>query len=129
MYEASLAVDSSMRKWARRRKALAESQFPVIRWKQGTGAICSGQFNDVAVVVVNRIPPGVELGPKTNKGVLSEPGNPTGASFGKTKVTGERSSGGRSLRSSLRAGKPSTWRRETVNTVSRQEGDITCPSR
>lgn len=47
---------------------------------------------------------------------------------GMTKATGERHGKGRSLRSSLRAGKPSTWRREAVDAAGKQEAD-TCPTR
>ena len=43
-------------------------------------------------------------------------------------ATDERARGGRSLRSSPRTGKPSTWRRQTVDTACRQEMD-TCPTR
>ena len=43
------------------------------------------------------------------------------------KTAGERCAEGRSLRSSLRAGKPSTWRREAVDTGSRQEVGA-CPA-
>lgn len=45
-----------------------------------------------------------------------------------TKTAGERRAGGRSLRSSPRAGKPSAWRREAVDTASRQEVGG-CPAR
>lgn len=55
------------------------------------------------------------------KGRESEPGNPSVASFGMAEATGDRDGGGRSPRSSQRAGKPSTGRRGTVETVSRQE--------
>lgn len=44
------------------------------------------------------------------------------------KATDERHGRGRSLRSSPRTGKPSTWRRETVDTACRQEVDK-CPTR
>ena len=45
-----------------------------------------------------------------------------------TEATGDRGDKGRSLRSSPRTGKPSTWRREAVDTVSRQGVDL-CPTR
>ena len=38
-------------------------------------------------------------------------------------ATGERAKRGRSLRSSPRAGKPSTWRRRAVDTLCKQEMD------
>lgn len=129
MNEVSLPVTPPMRKWAGRQCALMECLIPLTCWNQGADGVFVSQFGGMAVVAANRNPSGIESGPKTDKGLLSEPGNPAGASFGMTKATGERTSRGRSLRSSPRAGKPSTWRRETVNTVSRQEGDILCPSR
>lgn len=46
---------------------------------------------------------------------------------GMTKTAGERCAGGRSFRSSPRAGKPPTWRREAVDTASRQEVGA-CPA-
>jgi len=72
-----------------------------------------------------RSPHGVESAPKADKGRLDEPGNlATTSSALKPKMietTDERRREGRSLRSSPRAGKPSTWRRETVGTAGRQE--------
>ena len=78
------------------------------------------------LAVVNaRNPHGVESAPKMDKGSLSEPGNLATTSSGiKPKMivtTDERCRKGRSLRSSPRAGKPSTWRRGTVGTAGRQE--------
>lgn len=90
-----------------------------------------------------RIPYGVELAPKAGQRSNSEPKNLVLASlpFGMrmTEATRDRGDGGRSLRSSLRAGKPSTRsgngtgpnparRREAVDTVCRQEVDL-CPAR
>jgi len=73
--------------------------------------------------VVGQNPHGVKSGPKAVKGVLLEPGTRIAASFGMTKTTGDRSDTVRSPHSSQRAGKPSTGRRGTVDTASRQEGD------
>jgi len=42
-------------------------------------------------------------------------------------ATDDRKGKGRSLRSSPRAGKPSAWRRQVVDTASRQEADE-CPA-
>jgi hypothetical protein len=44
-----------------------------------------------------------------------------GQSYAVAKTIGDRLVWGRSLRSSRRAGKPSTWRRETVGAACRQE--------
>ena len=76
-------------------------------------------------VAKTRNPHGVESAPTTDEGSLCEPGNLAAASpTPKSKMietTDERRREGRSLRSSPRAGKPSTWQRETVSTASRQE--------
>lgn len=70
-------------------------------------------------------PHGVESAPTTDEGASSEPGNlATTSPAPKPKMietTDERRRKGRSLRSSPRAGKPTTWRRGTVSTASRQE--------
>jgi hypothetical protein len=76
-------------------------------------------------VAKTRNPHGVESAPTTDEGSLSEPGNlamisPTSKSK-MIEMTDECHRVGRSLRSSPRAGKPSTWQRETVSTASRQE--------
>ena len=70
-------------------------------------------------------PHGVESAPTTDERSLSEPGNlamisPTSKSK-MIEMTDECHRVGRSLRSSPRAGKPSTWQRETVSAASRQE--------
>ena len=54
---------------------------------------------------------------------MLELGNLAYVSFGMADATGDHMSQGRSFRSSRRTGKPSTGRREAVDTVSRQEGD------
>jgi len=69
----------------------------------------------------SQTPHGVEFDPKTGKGKLSEPKNLVVAPLRATEATSDRSSEGRSLRSSPRAGKPSTWRRVAVDTASTQE--------
>ena len=67
-------------------------------------------------------PHGVESGPTTGQRKPSEPENLIAAPlFGVAKATGERRNEGRSLRSSPRTGKPSTRRREAVDTACRQE--------
>lgn len=70
------------------------------------------------------MPHGVKSAPKVIDGMRLEPGNFDMISYdyrGMTKTAGEHHIKGRSLRSSPRVGKPSTWRRETVDTTSRQE--------
>ncbi|CAK7261591.1 protein of unknown function (plasmid) [Shinella sp. WSC3-e] len=68
---------------------------------------------------------GVESVPKAGEGTTGELGNlavfsPAGRRE-MIEATDDRRGWGRSLRSSPRAGKPSTWRRETVSEASRQE--------
>jgi hypothetical protein len=79
-----------------------------------------------------QIPHGVESAPKAGERSVAEPKNLAIASgaFGRrmAEATSDRDGEGRSLRSSPRTGKPSTWRREAVDTVSRQEVDL-CPTR
>jgi len=83
---------------------------------------------DGTALSAGRNPHGVESGPTTGKGKLSEPGNPAAASFGMAEATGERDGGGRSSHSSQRTGKPSTWRRGAVQTASKQEGGEESPA-
>ena len=79
-----------------------------------------------------RIPHGVKSAPKAGERSVAEPKNLIIASgtFGRrmAEATSDRDGEGRSLRSSLGTGKPSTWRREAVDTASRQEVDL-CPAR
>jgi hypothetical protein len=78
-----------------------------------------------------QIPHGVESAPKAGERSVAKPKNFVIASgiFGlrMAEATSERDDEGRSLRSSPRTGKPFTWRREAVDTVSRQEVDA-CPA-
>ncbi len=75
-------------------------------------------------------PHGVESVPKAGERSITEPENPAiapGVSKRRvTEATSDRVDGGRSLRSSPRTGKPSTWRREAMDAASRQETDL-CP--
>jgi hypothetical protein len=80
-------------------------------------------------------PRGVESAPVAGERSLTEPKNLVLASPRSTKLsakmteaTGDRDDEGRSLRSSPRAGKPSTWRREAVDTACKQGVDW-CPAR
>ena len=73
-------------------------------------------------------PHGVESGPATGQRKPSEPENLIAAPlFGVAKATGDRRNEGRSLRSSPRTGKPSTRRREAVDTACRQEEGLSGP--
>lgn len=80
-------------------------------------------------------PHGIESAPTADERMMVEPENLAPASPNillwkeeMTEATGDRDSKGRSLRSSPRARKPLTWRREAVGAASRQEVD-TCPAR
>ena len=77
-------------------------------------------------------PHGIQSAPKVGERSVTETKNPvitSGASERRmTEATSDRGDGGRSLRSSPRTGKPSTWRREAVDTASKQEADL-CPMR
>ena len=79
-----------------------------------------------------RNPYGVESVPKAGERSITEPKNPAiapGVSKRRAaEATSDRGDGGRSLRSSPRTGKPFTWRREAVDTGSKQEADP-CPMR
>ncbi|PYE86691.1 hypothetical protein C7477_12156 [Phyllobacterium leguminum] len=79
-----------------------------------------------------QIPHGVKSAPKAGERSVAEPKNLIVASGSfrprMAEATSDRDDKGRSLRSSPRAGKPSTWRREAVDTASRQEVDV-CPTR
>jgi hypothetical protein len=79
----------------------------------------------------SRISHGVKSAPKAGERSEGEPKNPTIASddFGRrmAEATSDRDGRGRSLRSSPRTGKPSTWRREAVDTACKQEADQ-CPA-
>ena len=77
-------------------------------------------------------PHGVKSAPKAGERSVAKPKNLVIASgiFGlrMAEAISDRGDEGRSLRSSPRAGKPFTWRREAVDTASRQEADA-CPTR
>jgi hypothetical protein len=68
-------------------------------------------------------PYGVESNPKSAKNFCRNLGTLLPLPAWMTETTGDRGNRGRSLRSSPRAGKPSTWRREAVGTVSKQGVD------
>jgi len=72
-----------------------------------------------------RIPHGVKSAPKAGERSVAEPKNLVIASGAfrrrMAEATSDRDDKGRSLRSSPGTGKPSTWRREAVDTASKQE--------
>jgi hypothetical protein len=76
------------------------------------------QLQAASAVARDQIPHGVELAPKANEGNVDEPGNLAAASLASGRemieATDDRRRKGRNLRSSQRAGKPSTRRREVV---------------
>jgi hypothetical protein len=78
------------------------------------------------------IPHGVKSAPTAGQRSVTEPKNLVVASEivgpRMAEATSERDDEGRSLRSSPRTGKPSTWRRGAVDTASRQEVGL-CPTR
>jgi hypothetical protein len=87
----------------------------------------NAQHAGEAVMPVCQISHGVESGPKADEGNLSKPENLIVTPLRVTEATSDRNDKGRSLRSSLRTGKPSARRREAVNTVSRQEEGLSGP--
>lgn len=109
-----------------------ERRSPLFARRTGSRRKPTRQHSAATVLAVCQIPHGVESTPKADKGTSPEPGNFLAASSSETaattKATGDRRKRGRSLRSSPRAGKPSTWRREAVDTACRQEVDE-CPTR
>ena len=71
------------------------------------------------------------VGSYSGRRVMVELGNPSALPSLRGRMaeaTGERAKRGRSLRSSPRAGKPSTRRRQAVDTICKQEMDV-CPTR
>ncbi len=96
-------------------------------WRLGGFRATGRQPKGVSVVPLGQNPHGVESAPTADQGYQTEPKNLAGA-FGRVasrrarmiEATDERAGRGRSLRSSPRTGKPSTWRREAVDTASKQ---------
>lgn len=72
----------------------------------------------VSAVVHGQSPHGVESAPKVNERTVAELGNLAAISLANgsemIEAVDDHRRGGRSLRSSPRMGKPSTWRREVV---------------
>lgn len=89
------------------------------------------QWTTAPAVVVDPNPHGVKSVPKAGERTETKPKNRSTASPSlkvMIEATDDRDGMGRSPRSSPRTGKPSTWRRGTVDTASKQEVD-TCPAR
>ncbi len=80
----------------------------------------------------DRNPHGVKSAPKAGERSVTKPKNlaVTSEEVGlrMAEATSDRDGRGRSLRSSPRTGKPSTWRRRAVDTACKQEVDF-CPAR
>jgi len=97
------------------------------RWRSGDVRETGHQPAGESVVPAGQSSHGVESAPTADERYLTEPKNPASA-FARAacrqvrmiEATGDRAGGGRSLHSSPRTGKPSTWRREAVDTASRQ---------
>ena len=101
-------------------------------WTGGTQQHAARQLRYGFAWYRGQISHGVESAPKAGERSVTEPKNLVVASGSfrhrMAEVTSDRGDKGRSLRSSPGTGKPSTWRREAVDTASRQEGDL-CPMR
>lgn len=89
----------------------------------GSGDESNRQPSGVTAMPDGPNPHGVHADPTAGQGTMPEPENPAVVSHGMAGATGDHDSGGRSLRSSQRTGKPSTWRREAVGAGCRQEAD------
>ena len=135
MEDASLQCEACQRGsgWVGR-KAGGASVFAGITRTEGARAFARHRLSEPAGL--ERLNPhGVESAPKAGERSPLEPKNPVLASSRSalrraemTEATGDRGDGGQSLRSSPRTGKPSTWRREAVDAVSKQGVDL-CPAR
>ena len=128
MAEAPLGGISPTRKWVRRVERLVERRCAIDgcadQGRPGNRASASGK----ACKARGRIPHGVESAPKADEGATMEPGNPPAfpapSEARMIEATDERARRGRSPHSSPRTGKPSTWRRQAVDTVCKQEMDV-----
>lgn len=125
MFEASL--QHGIRQTGSRRIGRKAGGVPIPAGLTGIrGARCRARQPAVQLAVVGGLNPhGVESVPNAGKGTTGELGIPAVFSpAGRREMieaTDDRRGRGRSLRSSPRTGKPSTWRRETVSEASRQE--------
>ena len=106
---------------------LRESRPAFLLCRPGAKGSSLRQLTDTTAESGGPSPYGVESGSKAGQGKPSEPGIPLDASFGMAEATGDRDQGGRSLHSSPRTGKPSTRRRQAVDTASQQEGGSSEP--
>ena len=141
---------------ARETKPMADASIPVHTHQLGSGRVglwCEPQICGALVRAMDtrtegarravrqpryglaryrgRNPHGVQSAPKAGERSVTEPKNLAVASeivgLRMAEATSDRDGRGRSLRSSPRAGKPSTWRRGAVDTAGRQEVDL-CPA-
>jgi hypothetical protein len=87
------------------------------------GASLMHQLLSAITLLNGQSPHGVESNPKSAKNFCRNLGTLLSLPIWMTETTGDRGNRGRSLRSSLRTGKLSTWRREAVGTVSKQGVD------
>ena len=116
---------SPMRKWARRSKDLWSAGSLLRDANRGCPSDFGHQPSGKPARPEGQIPHGVKSAPKTDERSSTEPENPFLAPGPRRvrmiEATDDREDGGRSLRSSPRTGKPSTWRRKAVATECRQE--------
>lgn len=91
----------------------------------------AGQSRHMFALCRDQIPHGVQSAPRAGERIDTEPKNLIIASGNSecrmAEATSDRDDEGRSLRSSPGTGKPSTWRREAVDTAGKQEAD-SCPA-
>ena len=114
------------RKWAGRPQGRWSAK-PLWKMAVGDGRETERQPASETVGLGGRIPHEVESAPTADKRPRTEPENlavaPTHPGIRRARMieaTDERGGRGRSLHSSPRTGKPSTWRREAVDTACRQ---------
>jgi len=116
MVDASTKCNPPNRKWADRSKKAGGVQMLAettgIRDMRATARQSWSQ----PAVLHDPNPYGVESVPNADKGMIVEPGNlaATSLEYEMIETTDDRRGKRRSLRSSPRAGKPFTWRREAV---------------
>ena len=130
MAEASSGCVSPTRKWVRQSKDLWSADARVMGVRQG---LRGDPMSASGKACKARKPESTRgrVGSYSGQGVTVELGNPPALPLPRERMaeaTGERAKRGRSLRSSPRAGKPSTWRRQAVDTLCKQEMDA-CPTR
>lgn len=125
MADAPLRGTSPMRKWARRSQDLWSAGSLLRGGNRGSSKRIGHQPSGKPARPEGQNPHGVQSAPTADERLLMEPENLFPASCldkGRMiEATDDRGKEGRSLRSSPRTGKPSTWRREAVDTGGKQE--------